>query len=206
MAAANKPTKITIVMPFPNQVPMEPQYAETTWKLLESAIHEIYKKNASGLSFEELYRNAYNMVLHKYGDMLYGGLRRVVDQQLRTVADAVACVPDDVFLFRLNDAWHDHLQSMLMIRDILMYMVSTLLALWLFKATLHPNSLARHRRANLLCPLLLVFSITYSRFLSRTHSPRVLALPLSSLSPSLATTPTHTLSLRLGAIRLCIRH
>lgn len=122
MAAANKPTKITIVMPFPNQVPMEPQYAETTWKLLESAIHEIYKKNASGLSFEELYRNAYNMVLHKYGDMLYGGLRRVVDQQLRTVADAVASVPDDVFLFRLNDAWHDHLQSMLMIRDILMYM------------------------------------------------------------------------------------
>ncbi|CAI5526714.1 unnamed protein product [Closterium sp. Naga37s-1] len=36
--------------------------------LLEGAIYRIYNHNASGLSFEELYRNAYNMVLHKYGD------------------------------------------------------------------------------------------------------------------------------------------
>jgi cullin 3 len=27
-----------------------------TWKILEDAIHEIHNQNASGLSFEELYR------------------------------------------------------------------------------------------------------------------------------------------------------
>ena len=31
---------------------------EKTWKILEHAIHEIYNHNASGLSFEELYRSA----------------------------------------------------------------------------------------------------------------------------------------------------
>ena len=31
-------------------------YAEKTWKVLEDAIHEINNHNASGLSFEELYR------------------------------------------------------------------------------------------------------------------------------------------------------
>ena len=31
--------------------------AEKTWKVLESAIHEINNQNASGLSFEELYRH-----------------------------------------------------------------------------------------------------------------------------------------------------
>lgn len=30
--------------------------AEKTWKVLEDAIHEINNHNASGLSFEELYR------------------------------------------------------------------------------------------------------------------------------------------------------
>lgn len=30
--------------------------ADKTWKVLEDAIHEIHNKNASGLSFEELYR------------------------------------------------------------------------------------------------------------------------------------------------------
>lgn len=32
------------------------RYAEKTWKVLEDAIHEINNHNASGLSFEELYR------------------------------------------------------------------------------------------------------------------------------------------------------
>lgn len=39
-----------------------------------TAIGEIHNKNASLLSFEELYRNAYNLVLHKHGDLLYQGV------------------------------------------------------------------------------------------------------------------------------------
>ena len=40
------------------------------------------KKNNSGLSFEELYRNAYTMVLHKHGEKLYSGLREVATDHL----------------------------------------------------------------------------------------------------------------------------
>ena len=43
---------------------------------------EIQRKNNSGLSFEELYRNAYTMVLHKHGERLYTGLKEVVTQHL----------------------------------------------------------------------------------------------------------------------------
>lgn len=53
----NKP-KITI-KPFRHQVQMDPNYAQNTWKLLKGAIHEIHKQNASGLSFEELYRSVF---------------------------------------------------------------------------------------------------------------------------------------------------
>ena len=58
------------------------RYVENIWCGLKSAIGEIQKKNNSGLSFEELYRNAYTMVLHKHGDKLYSGLRDVVTEHL----------------------------------------------------------------------------------------------------------------------------
>jgi cullin 3 len=41
---------------FKHRVVVDPKYPEKTWKILEHAIHEIYNHNASGLSFEELYR------------------------------------------------------------------------------------------------------------------------------------------------------
>jgi cullin 3 len=63
------------------------------------------------------------MVLHKYGDLLYNGLKQVVDEHLKEIATFVANAVDDNFLNDLNKAWSDHKISMLMIRDILMYMV-----------------------------------------------------------------------------------
>jgi hypothetical protein len=49
---------------FKNRVELDPKYAERTWKVLEHAIHEIYNHNASGLSFEELYRLVHTPATH----------------------------------------------------------------------------------------------------------------------------------------------
>lgn len=58
---------------FKHRVVMDPKYADKTWKILEDAIHEIYNHNASGLSFEELYRLIHFSLfsLHVY-DSFYG--------------------------------------------------------------------------------------------------------------------------------------
>lgn len=62
---------------------MDDRYVDDIWNTsLKAAIHEIQKKNNSGLSFEELYRNAYTMVLHKHGEKLYTGTREVVKEHL----------------------------------------------------------------------------------------------------------------------------
>lgn len=102
---------------------MDEKYVENIWALLKNAIQEIQKKNNSGLSFEELYRNAYTMVLHKHGERLYTGLKEVVTQHLETKirADVLNSLNHN-FLKTLNQAWNDHQTSMVMIRDILMYM------------------------------------------------------------------------------------
>lgn len=41
---------------------MDEKYVRQIWELLKKAIEEIQRKNNSGLSFEELYRNAYTLV------------------------------------------------------------------------------------------------------------------------------------------------
>jgi hypothetical protein len=44
------------IEPFRHKVETDPKFFEKSWKKLHDAIREIYNHNASGLSFEELYR------------------------------------------------------------------------------------------------------------------------------------------------------
>lgn len=102
---------------------MDEKYVNIIWQMLKNAIQEIQKKNNSGLSFEELYRNAYTMVLNKYGEKLYTGLKEVVTEHLvQKVRKDVLNSLNNNFLYVLNQAWNDHQTAMVMIRDILMYM------------------------------------------------------------------------------------
>ncbi|KAK8949402.1 Cullin-3A [Platanthera zijinensis] len=110
---------------FKHRVEVDPKYAEKTWKVLEHAIHEIYNHNASGLSFEELYRNAYNMVLHKFGEKLYSGLVATMTWHLKEMSKSIESAQGGLFLEELNRQWADHNKALQMIRDILMYMDRT---------------------------------------------------------------------------------
>ncbi|KAG6426281.1 hypothetical protein SASPL_110502 [Salvia splendens] len=110
---------------FKHKVVVDPKYAEKTWKVLEDAIREIYNHNASGLSFEELYRNAYNMVLHKFGERLYSGLVSTMTLHLQSMSESIEAAQGASFLDELNAKWNDHNKALQMIRDILMYMDRT---------------------------------------------------------------------------------
>ncbi|KAF4694884.1 Cullin-3 [Perkinsus olseni] len=66
--------------------PIDEREAARTWESLKSAIHQIHNHNASHLSFEELYRNGYNLVLHKYGLKLYQGVEETVTLHLLEVS------------------------------------------------------------------------------------------------------------------------
>eukprot|EP00913_Durusdinium_trenchii_P008444 g7929.t1 len=98
-------------------------------------------------SHKELYRNAYNLVLHKYGELLYNGVQGVVADHLKIVAQSCIECPDDrlleellawpvLFIARLviwqskpyaqgahpQDEVYRLRYFQVMIRDILMYM------------------------------------------------------------------------------------
>ena len=84
-----------VIKPFKGNQVMDRKRAMEIWGHLKDAIGEIHKKNASKLSFEELYRNAYNMVLHKHGEVLYQGVAHLVTVHLGEVLRTVAGAGDE---------------------------------------------------------------------------------------------------------------
>lgn len=121
---------------------------ESMWTVLSSSLREIHTKNASMLSFEELYRNAYKLVLKKKGEPLYLRVQAFEEDWLvneirprilavlsptllsrHGTADTTTAiekrVAGETLLRALKQAWEDHNLCMNMTADVLMYMVST---------------------------------------------------------------------------------
>lgn len=103
---------------------MDEEGFKRSWKLLKNAIQDIQEKeNRNEISFEKFYRIVYTMVVRKYGERLYTGLKEVISQHLETkVRQEMLCALDNNFLQTLNEAWIDHKMSMTMIKELLMYM------------------------------------------------------------------------------------
>eukprot|EP01027_Heterolobosea_sp_BB2_P011980 GEZU01017386.1.p1 GENE.GEZU01017386.1~~GEZU01017386.1.p1 ORF type:complete len:470 (-),score=168.32 GEZU01017386.1:1024-2433(-) len=96
--------------------------ASEKWSEIQRAIGQIYEENASSLSFQTLYTNAYYIVLHKHGELLYDGVQNTITEYIKGVRDKLMKVHDTTFLMELLAHWEKHRKSILMIRDILMYM------------------------------------------------------------------------------------
>ena len=128
---------------------------DAMWEVLKSSLTEIHSKRASQLSFEELYRNAYKLVLKKRGETLYEQVKDFEREWLtdevrpeieavltpglfalamgsggQTIATANEKRSDGEKLLKaLKSTWEDHNLCMNMTTDVLMYMVRFLLPL-----------------------------------------------------------------------------
>lgn len=103
---------------------MSLEVATRTWQLLENAIRTIFDRNSSSLSYEELYRNAYNMVNHEYGGMLYGNVETCFEQRLDLIfSEQIMPHDDESELLRvITNVWQEFRIAVSMVRECLMYM------------------------------------------------------------------------------------
>jgi len=175
------------IKPFRSYTQMDSASAQNTFASLASAMDEIHNRNASTLSFEELYRNAYNLVLHKHGGLLYEGVQERLGMHLRRsgltlvrlaredsaassggkASAASLLLPGGSggalmavvgsrdqyrLLEELASCWKEHRITMVMVRDIFMYMDRTYvpqhrkrpvydLGLWLFRRVVWERSM-----------------------------------------------------------------
>lgn len=122
---------------------------EPCWDILRGALTDIHNKNASQLSFENLYRASYKIVLRKKGQLLYervkafeeewfrvhvlpriaelvsGNLVSIVLLQMQGPSAHERREMGERFLRGIRSTWEDHNTSMNMIADILMYLERT---------------------------------------------------------------------------------
>ena len=68
---------------------MQRDQAAQHWETIRDAIVKIHSKQASQLSYEELYRTAYNMVLHKHGELLYNNVKQTTGELLKPIAEEI---------------------------------------------------------------------------------------------------------------------
>ncbi|KAF9292151.1 Cullin-3 [Mortierella alpina] len=105
---------------------------ETTWATLSSAISTIHEQKAYTLSYEEVYRSGYNLVVHKCGEQLYNGVKDLIAQFLESEAKTtilpVLSIADTSpsegvqVLKMIQKLWKHHVTCLLMISDILVHM------------------------------------------------------------------------------------
>jgi cullin 3 len=89
---------------------------------MKDAIQMIYAQQASQLSYEELYRTAYQMVLHKHGEMLYDNVKKTTAEMLQPIAQRLINMPDEDLLQEITSVWHLEKNVIHKISDILLYM------------------------------------------------------------------------------------
>jgi len=153
-----------VIKPFKPNAKISATEAVEKWASLSASITQIYNKNASTLSFEELYRSAYNLVLHKHGEVVYNGVKESITERMKFVGAEVGAIEgweeycgksgdDDgttggtdktisephthytttndskkdggELLGALEEKWKDHKLTLVMVRDILMYLDRT---------------------------------------------------------------------------------
>ncbi|PYH90357.1 putative SCF ubiquitin ligase subunit CulC [Aspergillus ellipticus CBS 707.79] len=119
---------------------------ETNWGSLSTSLKKIHTKDASDISFELLYRNAYGIVLSNRGSDLYERTKTLekewLDSQVKAgvtaaITSSLILAKEQVdvldqanerrdagerFLVAIKEAWEDHQLCMGMITDVLMYM------------------------------------------------------------------------------------
>jgi len=117
--------KKIVMKPFRSRVQMDRMGAEKILSSLAAAIDEIHNRNSSLLSFEELYRNAYNLVIQKHGALLYEGVSHKLSLHLQDTVQRLANVPDSFLLEEVARSYAAHTTTMVMVKDILMYMDRT---------------------------------------------------------------------------------
>ena len=141
------PSALANISPLKSALSAHTDNFDASWEVLSSSFREIHTKNASHLSYEELYRHAYRIILTKRGELLYQRFQEFERHWLSTEvqpwisnhltphllrsasgsAEGTSAnerrAAGETFMKGLRQAWKDHQLCVGMLSDVLMYLV-----------------------------------------------------------------------------------
>jgi cullin 4 len=91
---------------------------------LQQALVAVYRKNASAISKEELYRAVESLCVQKYSQQTYENLSRNLEQfivdKVHNLSEFI--VDANLFLNKMELTWQDHCEQLSTIRNIFLYL------------------------------------------------------------------------------------
>ncbi|EFJ25953.1 hypothetical protein SELMODRAFT_98222 [Selaginella moellendorffii] len=131
--ARSKAAAVAIEAPAPKKIRINPvvrRYpidVQGSSRVLQNAIGEIFRRsNASGLSFEELYRHAFNLCQGNHAAKLYQMFREELIRNLAVYRDGVFAAADTGSMFEvLDEKWLEFSRALQLIRALLSCMDRT---------------------------------------------------------------------------------
>ncbi|CAN6247256.1 unnamed protein product [Urochloa humidicola] len=110
-----------------NKLIKDPGFVPRVCKAVTQAIGEFYAQGGENLPCEKLYRDVYNVVLHKKGEELYTAMEIAMTSEVQSLCRPLDAAPEDdaLFLQELLAKWTCHARAVKMTRSILMYLDRT---------------------------------------------------------------------------------
>eukprot|EP01031_Cornospumella_fuschlensis_P025008 gene25008-30209_t len=118
-------TKKLVIKPFKTQPKLPENLFQSSWESLQNALESVFRKNASTLTKEELYRTVEDLCKHKMGDKLYSSVREVVTQYIGQKVEILLSnqhLDSFSFLEVVVNVWQDYCEQMSTIRNIFLYL------------------------------------------------------------------------------------
>ena len=91
--------------------------------IIKDAINKIFENKYSNLSFEELYRTSYTLIINRHGDSLYEEVNNAISRNLGLILKQMKPVNvPDIMLANIKEVWTKYNTYISVTNDILMYM------------------------------------------------------------------------------------
>lgn len=116
----NKKIKINV----PEKLGLSEQSFEESWEIVKYAIERIYGDDIADLSFEQVYRTIYTVVLNRKGSILYNKLKTYLIQKLSFLRETTIKdnAHDYEFLETMARLWERQCHCFKIMGDLMMYM------------------------------------------------------------------------------------
>ncbi|CAI1999565.1 hypothetical protein SEUBUCD646_0G02860 [Saccharomyces eubayanus] len=116
----NNKTRISV----PEKLGLSGQSFEQSWEIVKHAIDHIYIDDMADLSFEQVYRTIYTIVLNRKGPMLYDNLKTYTIEKLLFFRETVFKnnAPDYEILETMAGLWETLCNCFKITGDLMMYM------------------------------------------------------------------------------------
>lgn len=110
------PAKKLKIKPLKLKPKLPANFVETTWAKLQRSIQAVFAEEKVAYSFEELYRAAEDLCLHKKAEFVYQNLVNECEAQVTRVLGKLSQNQGSTFLSELEKEWQTHCNQLLTIR------------------------------------------------------------------------------------------